>query len=229
MIKELAIYRPIYTKRITQKFGENKACAKTQTNGQPYRPFQIMGAYKDTNLCPSGYSKFYPLVGLKGHNGIDMGAWLKEPIFHSGNFDGWAKTEKDVDGGLGVDIISNEPIFEYEGKMHYIKLRNWHCSEIIVHDKQQVKMGDPIALAGSTGASSGVHLHFGLKICDKDGNNTVIPYNGYYGAIDPTLYYYDEIMIRDILGLSPEKLDVAQKISKVVYSFREALNNIINI
>jgi hypothetical protein len=133
-----------------------------------------------------------------------------------------------MDGGLGVDIISNEPIFEYEGKKHYIKLRNWHCQEIIVHDGQQVKMGDPIALAGNTGASSGVHLHFGLKVCDKQGRNTIISGNGYYGAIDPAPYYYHEIMVRETLGLSQENLDTAQKLARVIYAFRGGLNSLLN-
>lgn len=224
---KLAIYRPLYTKKITQKFGENKACAKTNALKQPYRPFQITGAYQN-GLCPQGYQPFYGLMGLKGHNGLDFGAWLREPIFHNANFDGWAKTEIDADGGVGVDIISNEPIFEYEGKMHYIKTRNWHCHEIIVHDGQKVKMGDPIALAGNTGASSAVHLHFGLKVCDKDGRNRIIGGNGYYGAINPAPYYYNELMVREVLGLSQEKLDVAQKVARVIYSLRSGLRSIIN-
>lgn len=225
--KELAIYRPLYTKNITQGFGQNLACAKTNALKQPYRPFQIISSYQN-GLCPLGSQPFYPLIGLKGHNGLDFKAWKREPIFHSANFDGWAKTEKDPDGGIGVDIISNEPILEYEGKMHYIKIRNWHCHEIIVHDGQKVKMGDPIALAGNTGASSGVHLHFGLKICNKDGRNTIIGGNGYYGAINPAPYYYNELMVREILGLSQEKLDTAQKVARVIYGLKSGLNSLLN-
>ena len=45
-----------------------------------------------------------------------------------------------------------------------------HCSEILVEKGQQVKAGDVVALVGSTGQSTGNHLHFEIRIKGKAVN-----------------------------------------------------------
>ena len=39
-----------------------------------------------------------------------------------------------------------------------------HCSEILISEGQSVKAGDVIARVGSTGKSTGNHLHFEVRI-----------------------------------------------------------------
>ena len=73
----MKILRPILTNYLTQGFNENKACAKVN-NGVLAYPIKIIGG--DTNKrCPNGYAKFYPLIGLKGHNSTDWKTWHGEP------------------------------------------------------------------------------------------------------------------------------------------------------
>lgn len=173
---KLQIYRPLISKTISQAFGDNKACI--------YPNGRIVG--KKGNICPSGSVDFYKDIGMNGHNGIDMSAWHGEPVYHGATFDGWMKVEKDASGGIGVDVVSNDMI-SIDGYTGYIKCRYWHLKAPVGYDKKQVKLGEQIGLADNTGSSSGDHLHFGIKKCDKDGN-TLEPANGWNGCFDPTPY-----------------------------------------
>lgn len=172
----LKIYRPLLTNRLTQHFGENKACQ--------YPNGKIVS--KKSNICPAGSVDFYKAMGMKGHSGQDWAAWHGEPIYHAATFDGKMKIEKDFQGGIGVDVISLEPvqIGDYTG---HVKCRYWHLKAPIGHDGKIVKLGEVIGLADNTGASSGDHLHFGVKKCDENGVS-VEKGNGYNGAFNHEPY-----------------------------------------
>ncbi len=184
----MIIYRPIQTDYITQGFGENKACIND--NGKVLTKKEI---------CPKDFYDFYLAMNMKGHNGIDLIAWHGEPVYHSADFSGWLHLESDMAGGLGADVVSYEPILWCEEckENHYCKIRYWHNSDLVGFEKADIKSGDLIAFAGSTGASSGVHVHHALKWCDKDGH-AIHDDNGYMGAIDYTSFYENKFIL-DVL------------------------------
>lgn len=85
----------------------------------------------------------------KFHSGIDLGAPSGEPIYATNgglvSFAGWHYGHGrmvDVDHGNGVVT------------------RYAHASRLLVEAGDAVEAGDPIALVGSTGMSTGPHLHY---------------------------------------------------------------------
>lgn len=208
-------YRSVKTNQLNQDFGESKACAKMSITGVPYQPFIIQTKIGFT--CPIGYRDFYALIGLNGHNGRDWAAYHGEPVYFADEFAGWMKTEHDRDGGLGVDIVSNEPIMKCMepncGQMHYIKRRLWHGLSVVGYDGKKVQMGDLVMFADSTGASSGDHLHTALKWCDKDGNG-IHTDNGYMGAFpDPDP---ENRFVLEVINIQAQALTAIQLANKVI-------------
>lgn len=59
-------------------------------------------------------------------------------------------------GGYGNNVVISHP----DGRM----TRYAHNSKLLVHVGQHVEQGDPIALSGSTGRSTGPHVHFEIYI-----------------------------------------------------------------
>jgi murein DD-endopeptidase MepM/ murein hydrolase activator NlpD len=85
----------------------------------------------------------------RAHQGIDMGAPTGTPIISAEYgtvvYSGWKQ-------GYGNFVAVNHG-HGYE--THYA-----HCSKVLVHVGQHVKKGQLIAKVGSTGHSTGPHLHF---------------------------------------------------------------------
>jgi murein DD-endopeptidase MepM/ murein hydrolase activator NlpD len=194
------------------------------------------------NRCPNGTKSFYQSIGMSGHSGLDISAIKGEDIYHAGTFDGWWKADHDNAGGLGVDVVSNEPLFfpfpipseiinsavpciqnGIHGFTHHVKIRYWHLSKQVGTERKPITIGAVIGLAGNTGASSGVHLHFAPKWCLPDGRG-VGNSNGTVGAFDPTPYYNHEITALDFATATkqePEPLtpvevkDIMEQISLI--------------
>lgn len=184
----MRVFRPVLTNVLTQGFGESRACVDKLGKV----------SVKVNNVCPANSFNLYEKMGLKGHNGYDNRTWYREPVYHSAEFDGWMKTEVDMAGGIGVDIVSKAPLLQCTesncDQTHYIKMRYWHGKEIKGFNSKEVKEGDLIMLADNTGLSSGDHLHWAIKWCDEKGNG-LHKDNGYYGAFDQTPYYENEFVL----------------------------------
>ena len=80
--------------------------------------------------------------------GIEIRAAASGKVIQSGWINGFGKTVT-IEHGNGVQTLYA------------------HNSRLLIKKGRQVKVGDVIALAGSTGLSTGSHLHFGLLVNDK--------------------------------------------------------------
>ncbi len=103
---------------------------------------------------------------IKQHNGVDLvGTWHGRVVaVASGKViekwyvpDGNKRIGHPVFGGY-VRILHDDGFVSGYG----------HLSSIYVHEGQRVKAGQVIGRIGSTGKSTGEHLHFSIQ--DSDGN-----------------------------------------------------------
>ncbi len=164
-----------------------------------------------TQLFGENKLSIYKELGMEGHNGIDFLCPIGEPVYHSADWPGIAKTEVDNYGGIGVDVISLE---KQDNERHY-KLRYWHLSKVSVYDGQKISSGQLIGYSGNTGYSTGAHLHWGLKPCEKDGT-PLNKYNGFFGAVDP-MPYYEDITVREWIDVRNKAVSVIQLAKRVIF------------
>lgn len=107
-----------------------------------------------------GYRKD-PFTGKSaGHSGIDLGA-PKGTLIRSA-LDGTVYVVRHSTTGYGYHVM-----VDHGGG--FITLYA-HCSKILVSEGQQVKAGDKIAEVGTTGRSTGNHLHFEIRIGGEKQN-----------------------------------------------------------
>ncbi len=118
--------------------------------GQPQQPFQDRGAH--TWIWPTSgvFTSGYGWRWGRMHRGIDLANNVGTPIkaARSGQvtFSGWH------DGGYGYLVELRHP----DGSRSLYA----HNSRLMVSSGQQVRQGTVISLMGSTGRSTGPHLHF---------------------------------------------------------------------
>jgi len=119
---------------------------------------------------PQVYKKW----GFPGHNGIDYGIPNGTPI--SAAAAGTIAMVSFENGGYGNFV----KISHKDGAKTYYTYYA-HLANATVSAGQKVKAGDVIGNSNNTGASTGPHLHFGLKI---DGESPA-----YKGYVDPMPYF----------------------------------------
>ena len=85
------------------------------------------------------------------HQGIDIGASEGTAIYAA--IDGTVTvSSEEGEYGKHIDITNGDVLTRYA-----------HCSKLLVKEGQKVKQGEKIAEVGSTGNSTGPHLHFEIR------------------------------------------------------------------
>lgn len=139
------------------------------------------GTYRITQSFGSRPS-YYRKYGLKGHNGVDLAPLVpgSQGILVFAPHEGYVTIGNEGKTGYGqfVEILSLP--YTTEGTRKKSTLA--HLAEFLVNDGQFVGSGDVIGIMGTTGDSSGIHVHWTYKRADSDGNS-LDKDNGYKGAI----------------------------------------------
>ena len=130
---------------------------------------------KDLKRTASGYGlRIDPIYKTrKFHEGMDFAAETGTPVYATGNGKvaeaGWKQ-------GYGNSVLINHG-YGYQ-------TRYAHMSKILVRPGQEIKRGEEIGLVGSTGKSTGPHLHYEVIYKGKHDN----PINYYFFDLSPEDY-----------------------------------------
>lgn len=89
-----------------------------------------------------------------------------------------------------------------------ISLMYAHCKKILKKKGDKVKKGDVVAIMGTTGASTGVHLHLGMQPIGKD--NWMNPYTYNY-VLPSSKYNLTRVLKRGLKGNDVTKLQTELK------------------
>lgn len=146
------------------KFGQSSSqvsSPNTATNGQTATVTLDKNAPKFIYPLPtkvsisSGYGmRTHPVTGKQQmHSGVDMGAATGTPIY--------AVADGQVESSGELGNCGNGVRINHSGGYMSVYC---HASKLLVRSSQSVKSGDTIALVGSTGMSTGPHLHLGMKL-----------------------------------------------------------------
>jgi murein DD-endopeptidase MepM/ murein hydrolase activator NlpD len=136
-------------------------------------------ANKDLKYTASGYGRRIDPIykTVKFHHGMDFSANTGTPVYATGN---GTVTMANRQSGYGLTIEIDHG-FDY-------KTLYAHLSKILVKRGQKVKRGEIIGLVGSTGKSTGPHLHY--EVVNK--GRKVNPVNYYF--MDLTEEEYDQMI-----------------------------------
>lgn len=154
----------------------------------------------DSRVCTQHFNEnpaFYAGFGLPGHEGLDLLALDGARVYACA--DGEVVEARFRPGGhpYGIHVRIRHM---YDGQEY--QTIYGHMKSIMVQVGQQVRAGQQIGLADSTGNSTGSHLHLTLK---KIGAST-----GKYppGIVDPWPYLQDAVTPPDVPPPSPSGITV---------------------
>lgn len=127
----------------------------------------------------AGFKAKGPYWPAGGHNGVDFAVPARTPVKAATDgiviFEGWGQNNTWMTQPAGICILTLDTDGTHSGYAH--------LSETVVNKVQEVKKGQIIGYVGTTGSSTGPHLHFEKLPARPDFNN------GVQGRIDPMPFF----------------------------------------
>ena len=172
---QIKIARPVLKAKVNQEFGN-------PLNGYLARAYRSFGL-----ICRDEDS---PLYKKPFHNGVDFGTPLGQkcyavyPCVVVGVYYG------SVSAGNFVVCETDE--IKEGGLVYKLRFRYLHLKAPRVKKGQRLNLGEVVGLCGSTGFSSGPHLHFDVSLLVKTiAGNFMREDNGWQGFINPASLFVD--------------------------------------
>lgn len=138
---------------ISEEHWDSERVNPYHENEVPFEHNIVLGDYalpvKTADIINSDYGYRWKRM----HKGVDLKAHFGDTVYAA--FDGKVRLTKFERSGYGFYIVirhfnSTETVYG-------------HLSRFLVKPNQYVKAGEPIALAGNSGRSTGPHLHFEIR------------------------------------------------------------------
>lgn len=149
---------------------------------------------KHTSHMSSGFGyRFHPIYKvLRMHTGVDIAAPKGTPIYATG--DGKVTVAaRNAPGYSGYGVVCRiDHGFGYESLYA-------HMDDLAVKKGAEVKRGDIIGYVGTTGASSGYHLHYEVLVNGK--------------RVNPVYYFFIDISPEEFLEIFEKSQEVNQSLS----------------
>lgn len=143
---------------------------------------------------------YYKQFGLKGHEGLDLvptGTVWDVLCLEDG------VVVRDIDDvALGKNYGKNVTVWHPTIKK---ATQYCHLAENYVKMGDRLTKGDKLGLMGSTGNTSGAHVHLNLFDVDENGLR-LNRENGYFGGIDPLLFLEEDTQVADDLQTELDKV-----------------------
>jgi murein DD-endopeptidase MepM/ murein hydrolase activator NlpD len=134
---------------LVSQWKPQQSSTKTES---PERKLPVQAAYVSSRFGPR-WGRMHQGIDFAAQTGTPIHAMASGTVIHSG----W-------EAGYGKSIV-----LEHDSGM---QTRYAHCSKLLVRKGERVNQGDEIAKVGSTGHSTGPHLHFEV-IVDGQRRNPV--------------------------------------------------------
>jgi murein DD-endopeptidase MepM/ murein hydrolase activator NlpD len=156
LVEVETLHAPHFTtaRAVTQRATRSRALPSKNTSARPARTAQLTGHW--TRPSFSGVVSPFGMRWGRMHKGLDFGAGYGAPIRAAGDGVVVGSGYLSEESGYGIITLirhSNGVVTAYA-----------HQSRSFVNAGDRVAAGDTIGLVGSTGHSTGPHLHFEVRM-----------------------------------------------------------------
>ncbi len=143
-------------KKAESTLGKTGTAALATTHGEAGKDLTATDGARFIWPVRGVVTSLFGMRGSSSHEGIDIGVPEGTPVVAAGD----GKVIFAADHGAYGNVV----IIQHTDNYFTVYAHN---SKLLVQEGQTVKAGEKIALSGSTGRSSGPHLHFEVRIGAK--------------------------------------------------------------